>query len=173
MRAAVLVAALAALVACSGGSPPPAPTLAPPVGQPAPSVTATAPARTSPVPTVADSPRARYQALVGQWQAARDTFLALVTSGRPLSLDAEHAAAQVFLAAERRFAAALAPADWPAAARGALGALRQVSAQMQSHLVAMAQADSKPTFTERLADYSVDVARDNAAVRTVDQILAR
>jgi hypothetical protein len=44
---------------------------------------------------------------------------------------------------------------------------------MQTHLVAMAQADSKARFTERLADYSVDVARDNAAVRTVDQILAR
>jgi hypothetical protein len=127
----------------------------------------------STVPTATSTPRSQFQALVGQWQAARSAFLSLVTGGRPLSLDAEHTAAQVFLAAERRFAAALDPARWPAPAGGALRSLRQASAQMQSHLVAMERADSPATFTERLADYSVDVARDNAAIRAVDQILAR
>jgi hypothetical protein len=171
-RLLAAIPVLLAAAACTGGAP--AAPVPPTIAVTRPAVTApTTPAVTA-VPTLAPAPRESFRALVAQWQAARSAFLSLVTSGRPLTLAAEHAAASAFLAAERQFAAALSPAaSWPAAARPALAALRGVSAQMQSHLVAMARADSRSTFTERLADYSVDTARDNAAIRTVDQILAR
>jgi hypothetical protein len=120
---------------------------------------------------VAPRPGEVYAGLVGEWQAARTVFLRVVTSGRQLTLAQEHAAASVFLAAERRFVAAMGAAGWPAAARGAIEGLRRISVQMQSHLVAMVRTDSGSAFTERLADYSTDVSRDEAAVRAVESAL--
>jgi hypothetical protein len=139
-------------------------------GAPGATGSAGAPAGTSPAP--ASDARARFRALVATWQGARSAFLAQVSSGRGLTLEAEKAAARTFLAAERRFASELVAGKWPAKARPVLDALRWVSVQMQSHLSAMAKAGSPSAFTGRLADYSVDVARDNAAVRAVDGALA-
>ena len=164
--AAVLVAAaVVALAGCTSGSGggPPATTLTLTAG---PTVVPK-----TPLPTVPPDPRAVYQALVGDWQAARTAFLRLVTSGRQLSLPAEHAAAAAFLVAERRFAAAMERSRWPLQARSAIDRLHRASARMQAHLVAMTRADSGSAFTGRLADYSTDVAGDEAAIRAVEAAL--
>jgi hypothetical protein len=160
---AVLVAAAAGCTSGSGGGPS---ATTSPTG-----TTGVSAVPKTPPPTVAPDPLAVYQSLVGQWQASRTAFLGLVTSGRRLSLAAEHAAAGAFLAAERRFVAAMAPANWPIRAASAIAVLRRISVQMQSHLVAMTRAGSGSAFTERLADYSTDVARDEAAIRAVEAAL--
>ena len=177
MSGRVLLTALALAVSagCSGGSPPPPlpTTTAPGISVTRPGTpTVSVPGGTLAPPPVS-TPRAQYRALVAQWQAARSAFLGLVSSGKALTLAQEQAAARTFLAAERQFAAALVPSSWPAQARGALDALRRQSVQMQSHLSDMAAADSRAAFTERLADYSVDVGRENTAVNAVDRALAR
>jgi hypothetical protein len=173
--AALLVLGVLLVAGCSGDPPAPLPSGTPGGGAVTrPGTTSTAPPTvatiTLPPPVATD--RDRFRALVGQWQGARSAFLGLVSSGRGLTLAGEKQAAATFLAAERSFAAALATPDWPAKARAALAQLRRQSVQMQSHLSAMAAADSRSTFTERLADYSVDVGRDDAAIRAVDRALA-
>jgi len=165
----VAAVALGLLAGCTSGSGA-GPTAGPTAGTPSATTGGTAVPKTPP-PTVPPDPRAVYQALVADWQAARTAFVRLVSSGRQLTLAAERAAAAAFLAAERRFVAAMDPGRWPVQARAAIDRLRRASTQMQSHLVAMTRADSGSAFTERLADYSTDVARDEAAVRGVDQAL--
>ncbi|MBI1759468.1 MAG: hypothetical protein HYR62_09635 [Actinobacteria bacterium] len=115
--------------------------------------------------------RAHFRALVASWQDARSKFVATMTSGRELSLAEERTAASLMLNAERDLAAAMIPATWPVRARSAIAALDEAGRQMQSHLVAMSRAESRQAFTERLADYSVDVAWDQRAIRAVDAAL--
>ena len=118
-----------------------------------------------------DRPLPAYQALAADWQQARSRFFTEIGSGRPRTVAQQHALAARYLAALRRFAAGVRARTWPRAARPAVAELLAANAQQQSHLVAMTRAPGPSAFTERLADYGVDAARETRAVAAVERAL--
>src|SRR5215813_6108664 len=131
-----------------------------------------APTTESPDPTTETptGPAARYETVVGAWQSAQSRFLRQATSGGA-NISAEHRWAATFLPAERRFAAALDPAHWPARARSSLSALRRVSSQQQRRLRAMTQASGPGEFTSQLGAYSTSVGTENHDAESVRRVL--
>jgi hypothetical protein len=174
--ATVLVAGLAALAGCQADSPvvdglgvsTPAPSGAPTLPPVRPTDTV---AGMTSAPQATQAPRERYRALVSDWRRARSAFFTAVTSGERLTLGEEHGLARGYLAASSRLAAGLRSTAWPAVAQPAIRELLAANAQQQRHLLAMARAPSPFAFTQRLADYGVDAARENRAITAVTRAL--
>ena len=124
-----------------------------------------------PAPSPVERPLAVYRALASDWQLARSRFFTEIASGRPRPLAEQHALAAAYLAGLRRFAAGIRARTWPAAARPAVTELLAANARQQTHLVAMTRAPGPAAFTERLADYGVDAARETRAVTAVERAL--
>jgi hypothetical protein len=173
------LASLAALAGCQAdppvagdlGATTPAPSGAPTLQPLSPADTTAGTTPAPPVSPVSPTPLETYGALVSDWQRARSAFFTAVASGERLTLGEEHRLARGYLAALRRLAGGLRSTAWPAVARPAVRELLAANAQQQRHLMAMAQAGSPFAFTQRLADYGVDAARENRAVAAVTRAL--
>jgi hypothetical protein len=108
-----------------------------------------------------------YAGMVRDWQSARAEFFAAVSAGRPLTVRDQNLLAVRFLAAQRRFGAALRSYPWPAPAAPAVRRLRAENGVQEHFIAGLTTAATAAEFTSGLAAYGVGTAAENRAVAAV------